>query len=99
MIEAPSYTLKFANTIIAKLADVLFPNSPIEVRYEDQEFHLFCEGEWCQAECDEPGLIAAIAEITARYRDDWRYPSTRIAPTWVGWLRLEHLRFDNDKQA
>ena len=99
MIEAPSYTLKFANFVIAKYADVLFPHSPIEVDYDDKKFHLYCEGQWCQSEVDEEGLMAGISEITARYSDDWRYPSTRINPVWVGWERLQHLSFNYAHQS
>lgn len=94
MTEAASYTLKFANFVIARFADVLFPNSPIEVHYQDSKFHLYCEGQWCQAEVDEEGLKCGISEIDQRYNDDWRYPSLRINPSWIGWDRLQHLRFD-----
>jgi len=96
--DKPSYTLKFANTMIAEFSDLLYPFSPIEVRYEDRQFHIFCEGEWCQAENDRESLVMGLSETIKKYGQDWKTPSLHIMPDWPGWMHLKEMDYSKFEQ-
>lgn len=70
------------------LSEKLFPNSPIEVQQEGDQYVVYLEGEW---HSDWPTLDDAsdeVEEIIFRYSDDWPTPACRVNPSWVGWPKI-----------
>jgi hypothetical protein len=68
-----------------ELKAMLFPNTPVEVLLEGDQYAIYVEGEW---HSDAPSLDEAqkiIEWLVKVYADDWMYPSTRIHPGWKSW--------------
>lgn len=77
-------------TLTNSVTGKLFPNTPIEVKFEDGEWHIWVEGEWHSKEERLDGLRKQVANIIKLYGDDWCYPSTRVNPTWPGWAKISN---------
>lgn len=82
------------------LSERLYPNSPIEVLQEGNEWHLFVEGEWHSKETTEAGVEKQVDAIISLYADDWLHECTRVNPGWAGWKKITRFSLyeRNDEQ-
>lgn len=72
--------------------ELLFPNTPIEVVYENKKFAVYCEGEWSTNEDSMFGVRARIGELIRLNRDLWENRATYTNPTWPGWNKVDKAR-------
>lgn len=79
----------------AELRDKLFPHSPIEVNFEDEEWHIYMEGEWHSRVKLIEEVVFQVTWLIKTYGDDWYYPSTRVNPRWVGWDTISEVDLVN----
>lgn len=63
----------------------LFPNTPVEAKYELGSLCLYVAGEWRCNEPDIASLQLGLNEILKIGLEYWPYPSLRDNPDWPGW--------------
>lgn len=72
-----------------ELSAFLFPATPVEVIFEDGEYHIFIEGDWHGKEIDLEGVQLHAEEAFDAYGEDWLCPSVRMCPEWEGWDKVD----------
>ncbi|MGN6135616.1 MAG: hypothetical protein ACTHOU_14105 [Aureliella sp.] len=75
--------------VLRENKETLFPNSPIEVVYENKKFAVYCEGEWSTNEESMHGVTCRIGELLRLNRELWETPATYANRRWPGWARVD----------
>lgn len=75
--------------VLQENAATLFPNTPIEVVYEQRSFAVYCEGQWSSNEDSITNVVNRIRELIKSNRESWESRATYTNPSWPGWSKVK----------